>query len=57
MLKETFINLLKNYTYNHRLTNELWDEIEKKYSSKNRHYHTLLHLESLLSQLTDERKF
>lgn len=53
MLKETFIGLLKNYTDNDRLTNELWTEIEKNYSSKKRHYHTLQHLDNLLAQLTD----
>jgi predicted metal-dependent HD superfamily phosphohydrolase len=53
VLKETFIELLTNYTDNDRLTNELWAEIEKNYSSKKRHYHTLQHLDSLLMQLTD----
>lgn len=53
MLKETFIRLLTNYTDNDRLTNELWTEIEKNYSSKKRYYHTLHHLDSLLAQLTD----
>jgi predicted metal-dependent HD superfamily phosphohydrolase len=53
VLKETFIGLLTNYTDNDRLTNELWTEIEKNYSSKKRHYHTLHHLDSLLAQLTD----
>ena len=53
MLKETFIGLLTNYTDNDRLKNDLWTEIEKNYSSKKRHYHTLHHLDSLLAQLTD----
>lgn len=53
MLKQTFIGLLKNYTDNDRLANELWTEIEKNYSSKKRHYHTLQHLENLLVQLTE----
>ena len=53
MLKETFIGLLTNYTDNDRLINELWAEIEKNYSSKKRHYHTLYHLDRLLAQLTD----
>ena len=53
MLKETFIGLLTNYTDNERLTNELWMEIDKNYSSKKRHYHTLQHLENLLAQLTE----
>lgn len=53
VLKETFIGLIKNYTDNDRLANELWTEIEKNYSSKKRHYHTLQHLENLLAQLND----
>lgn len=53
MLKETFIELLTNYTDNESLTNELWTEIDKHYSSKKRHYHTLQHLDNLLTQLTE----
>lgn len=53
MLKETFIGLLTNYTDNYSLTNELWNEIEKNYTSKIRHYHTLQHLDNLLTQLTE----
>ena len=52
MLKETFIELLTNYTDNESLKNELWTEIDKNYSSKKRHYHTLEHLNNLLYQLT-----
>lgn len=51
-LKETFITLVTNYTGNDRLGNELWTEIETSYSNKKRHYHTLHHLSSLLTQLT-----
>ena len=43
---------MTNYTDNDRLIKELWKEIEKRYSDKKRHYHTLQHLESLLTQLT-----
>jgi predicted metal-dependent HD superfamily phosphohydrolase len=53
VLKEIFIELLTKYTDNDRVRNELWTEIEKNYSSKKRHYHTLEHLDNLLSQLTD----
>lgn len=53
MLKETFIELLTKYTDNDSLKNKLWTEIEKNYSSKKRYYHTLQHLDNLLSQLTD----
>jgi predicted metal-dependent HD superfamily phosphohydrolase len=53
MLKETFINLLSNYTDNKLVINVLWNEVVKNYSSKKRHYHTLNHLENLLNQLTE----
>ena len=56
MLKETFIGLLKNYTDNKRLIEELWTEIEKNYSSKKRHYHTLQHIENVLVQLTEVKE-
>jgi predicted metal-dependent HD superfamily phosphohydrolase len=52
-LKEIFSNLLINYTTNSSLINELWDEVEKNYSGKKRHYHTLKHLENLLITLTE----
>lgn len=53
MLKETFLRFLTNYTDDNRLANELWTEIEKSYSNKKRHYHTLQHLDNLLAQLTE----
>lgn len=52
MLKETFAELLSNYTDQTGLANELWDEIEQHYSEPGRHYHTPEHLENLLTQLT-----
>lgn len=53
MLKETFIELLANYTEDDSLSQKLWTEIEKSYSDKKRHYHTLAHLDNLLIQLTE----
>ena len=53
MLKETFIALFKRYADDKGLMNELWLEIYKNYSSKNRHYHTLQHLDNLLAQLSE----
>ena len=53
MLKEIFIGLLKKYTDNNSLIEELWTEIEKNYSGKKRYYHTLQHLDNLLAQLTE----
>lgn len=56
MLKETFVQLLTKYTSDPALTHELWMEIQKNYSHKKRHYHSLLHLEHLLAQLTEVKK-
>lgn len=53
MLKETFIELLTNYTDNSSLINELWTEIEKNYLNKKRHYHNLQHLHHLWTQLIE----
>ena len=52
MLKETYIELLTNYTDDNSLKNELWTEIEQNYSEKKRHYHNLSHLENSLVELT-----
>jgi predicted metal-dependent HD superfamily phosphohydrolase len=52
ILKETFIELLTNYTNSTSLINDLWMEIEIHYSGKKRYYHTLDHLDKVLLQLT-----
>lgn len=51
MLKETFIQLVGNYTTDDRLVKQLWQEIEDNYSNKKRYYHTLQHLQNLLPLL------
>lgn len=56
MLRKTFINLSKSYSTDTDLINSHWNEIEKNYSGKKRHYHTLEHLENLLLQLELIRK-
>lgn len=53
MLQETFIRLLKNYTNDDNLIRDFWIEIEQNYSKKGRYYHTLQHLENLLTVLTE----
>ena len=53
MLKETFTNLLTNYTASNLIIAEFWAEIEKSYTHKKRYYHTLSHLDNLLTQLTE----
>ncbi|WP_229251050.1 hypothetical protein [Emticicia sp. BO119] len=54
-LKETFINLLKEYINSSDMVNSYWHEIEKAYTNKDRHYHTMNHLENMLSELTEVR--
>lgn len=50
-LKENFIALLGNYSTDHILIDELWNEVAAYYSGKKRYYHNLTHLENLLEQL------
>lgn len=50
-LKQTFLQLTQKYSNDNRLTETLWNEIEKNYSGKKRFYHTLAHLENLYNQL------
>lgn len=56
MLKETFIDLVKRYSDNDHLINELWEEIARAYSQKDRHYHTLSHLDHLLTHLLEVKE-
>jgi predicted metal-dependent HD superfamily phosphohydrolase len=53
MLKETFIDLAKRHSDDDNLINELWQEIVEAYSHRNRHYHTLAHLDHLYSRLLE----
>lgn len=53
LLKETFIALLQQYTTDTNLINTYWKEIENGYSNKDRHYHTLAHLENMLKELVE----
>ena len=55
MIQETFFQLIKNYDCNEATRNELWMEMEENYSSSNRFYHNLTHLETLLNQLGNVR--
>ena len=51
MIKEKFLNLIREYSENKDYNLECWNEIERNYSSKSRHYHNLEHLENMLSEL------
>jgi predicted metal-dependent HD superfamily phosphohydrolase len=52
-LKETYISLLTSYTNDTLLIHKCWDEIEINYTATTRYYHTLEHLNNLVSQLTE----
>jgi predicted metal-dependent HD superfamily phosphohydrolase len=53
MLKKTFIDLAKRYSDDDNLIDELWQEIAEAYSHKDRHYHTLAHLDHLYARLLE----
>lgn len=55
MLRQTFIEMTQKYTDDIQLPEKLWDEVERNYSNKKRHYHTLIHLDNLYKQLTGVR--
>ena len=51
-LKEEFTKLVAGYGHA-AIADELWTELEKAYSGKGRHYHTLEHLDNLFTQLSE----
>ncbi|WP_267405189.1 MULTISPECIES: hypothetical protein [unclassified Chryseobacterium] len=50
-LKERFTQTCFPFTQDQNLIDSLWQEIEKKYSGKSRHYHNLEHLENMFAEL------
>ncbi|MBD0400476.1 hypothetical protein [Flammeovirga sp. EKP202] len=53
MLKEKYTSLLSHYTDDLRLIEQYWNEITNHYSSKERKYHNLNHLEHMIVELDD----
>lgn len=53
MLKEIFTDLVQKYTDDSEIILQLWNEIEKAYSTQKRYYHNLSHLENLFLQLSE----
>ncbi|MEM9674508.1 MAG: hypothetical protein AAF992_18090 [Bacteroidota bacterium] len=45
--------LATKYTDDSQLSNELWNEIENSYTTKNRHYHNLAHLSYMVNHATN----
>jgi predicted metal-dependent HD superfamily phosphohydrolase len=50
-LKERFIQNCLQFSNDQYIIDDLWTEIETKYSQKSRYYHNLEHLESMFSEL------
>lgn len=48
-LAEVYRNLLLEIGFNSKEINDLWCALQKAYTSKSRHYHTLKHLEEMIS--------
>lgn len=49
-LKEKFVNLLLEIGFEASKAATLWEELVKVYSGKNRYYHSLTHLEEMITQ-------
>ena len=56
MIRDEFFNAVSNYSSPGDNTSKLWKEIEEQYSESSRHYHNLLHLENLVSELFPVRE-
>lgn len=51
MIKPLFFEACRHYSSDGPLVSSLWEEIEKKYSAADRHYHNLVHLDNLSKEL------
>lgn len=56
MLTDTFLQLVTKYSKDHELANNLWLEIFTKYSEPKRHYHTIDHLDVLITDLKEVKE-
>jgi predicted metal-dependent HD superfamily phosphohydrolase len=50
-IKEEFLGTLKNYISDSGKQLTMWNEVQKNYSKSNRHYHNLVHLNSMFTEL------
>lgn len=50
-LKERFVSTCSLFTSDLKLIDNLWIEVDKKYTEKGRHYHNFEHLEHMFSEL------
>lgn len=55
-LKKIWKNLCSRYSNDGLLVEKLWKEIDDQYSTKNRHYHTLAHLQFMVDLARKHRE-
>ncbi len=51
-MKETFITQVVKYCNDHTLAEALWEKLEAAYTNEERHFHNLVHIEHVLSELS-----
>ena len=51
MIRNEFFKAVNIYSSSPDTTSKLWQEIERQYSDPSRHYHTMVHLQNLISEL------
>lgn len=56
MIKTEFLKSLQNYSSDSERCLAMWERVEKEYTSSDRHYHTLNHLDNLLTELADNKE-
>ncbi len=49
-LKDKWFALISKYSFSEILATQLWNELIKNYSHKNRHYHSLSHIDNMINQ-------
>lgn len=54
-MRDHFEQLCSSFTKDLSLIDNLWKEIETKYAEKGRHYHNLIHLENMFTELEPVR--
>lgn len=55
-LRNIWNELTSRYTHNTELVNNLWMEIERKYSTKRRHYHNLSHVKYMIDRAIQHKE-
>lgn len=55
-MKELFFSIASKYTTDASVLAQFWQELEKNYTPKKRHYHTLIHIKHMLRLAEENRE-